>query len=69
MTMTKDEMLTALNEGKKVTHRYFTDEEWMMLIDPIDNIYLFEDGVKIPAHEFWANRRDMDWMEDWEIFK
>jgi len=43
--MTKEEAIQALNEGKKVTHRYFSDDEWVEKL--ADGRYRFEDGCFI----------------------
>ena len=67
--MTKDEAIKAMLQGEKVSHRFFGKDEAMMLLDPVKNIYLFEDGVKIDAQSFWSIRMDEDWLEDWEIVK
>lgn len=46
MEMTKQEAITAMREGKKVTHRYFSSNEWMTFDN--DGKILLEDGVKCP---------------------
>lgn len=66
--MTKDEAILEMMKGKKVRHRFFTDNEWMMILDKVKNIYLFEDGVEISAQMFWMDRRDGMWNTDWEIY-
>ncbi len=63
--MTKQEMLKALQEGKKVRHRYFSDDEWMMR--RADGNYMFEDGVSCSAGLFWADRSGEQYNADWEI--
>jgi hypothetical protein len=67
--MTKDEAIRAMLDGEKVTHRYFMAHEWVTILDPIRNTYLFEDGVTIDAQIFWRNRRTDDWLIDWDIFE
>ena len=67
--MNKSEAIKAMLSGKKVTHNYFSDDEWMMLNNGDENEYLFEDGVIISATEFWKIRSAIEWLTDWEIFK
>ena len=69
--MTKEEAIQAMLDGKKVTHRFFMDDEYMFLCDKINNVYQFEDGVEIDAQKFWGMKMENieDWEEDWEIFE
>lgn len=69
--MKKHEAMSAMNEGKKITHLYFSPGEYVCLSEdfPISGEYLFEDGAKIHASEFWRARPDALWRDDWEIFK
>lgn len=64
--MTKQEAIQAMKSGKKVTHRYFTPDEYLFM--NIENEYTFEDGVSCSAQEFWKNRTAEYWETDWEIF-
>lgn len=67
MTFTKNEALTKLDEGHKLTHRYFTEEEWMVKsVYPLH--YEFEDGVVCPVEEFWRLRSDIGWETGWSIW-
>ncbi len=62
--MTKEDALIAMQNGKKVTHRYFTDNEYMYM----ENDMIFsEDGVHHKWSEFWDLRSSEDWETDWEI--
>lgn len=63
--MTKTEAIQAMKSGKKVHHRYFTDDEFMIMTK--DGDYKFEDGVICDPSMFWKDRNTMDWQEDWEI--
>jgi len=49
--------------GVKVTHKYFTPEEWMIMDE---NIIIFEDGASIDADEWAADEwaRDKDFLDD-----
>ena len=66
MTLTKQQAITAMREGKKLAHRYFGSDEWVKS-NQSGTIYILEDGVECPAHEFWKYRTDNDWNFDWEI--
>lgn len=63
--MNKQEAIQAMEEGKAVTHRLFTDEEWMKKLNR--TTYEFEDGVLCPVSEFWAFRSIDEWEEGWDI--
>ena len=64
--MTKIEALKALNSGHKVTHIYFTSNEWVKLNG---FRYEFEDGIFDHIDEFWYHRRGELWDNGWSIFK
>lgn len=66
--MTKEEAISQMKAGKKLTHRYFTDDEWVKT-DETGMIYILEDGVECSSKEFWMWRTDEAWNYDWEIFK
>jgi hypothetical protein len=63
--MTKQEAITAMREGKKVTHRYFTSDEWITL-----NGYMIvtEEGYSIPEHAFWKDRQSPSFEDGWSIY-
>ena len=65
--MTRFEAAQALKAGKKLTHRYFDKDEWVMGTD--DGNYIMEDGVKCTAMEFWKWRTNPVFNIDWEIYK
>jgi hypothetical protein len=65
--MTRYEAAQALKAGKKLTHRYFTPEEWVKG-DGYGH-YIMEDGVQCTAAEFWKHRQKEYFDNDWEIFK
>lgn len=64
--MTKEEAIAAMQEGKKVTHQYFSSDEWMAMRE--DQIVL-EDGVVCSPDEFWLYRQDPEWDDGYELFK
>lgn len=71
--MTKQEAVHAMQNGKKVTHRYlssnryFSSNEWVTMIGPYT--ILFEDGVKCSVIEFWNDRTGAGWQTGWNIFE
>lgn len=65
-TMSRTEAIKVMREGKKVTHKYFSPEEWATQ----DNgQILLEDGVRCSPAEFWKYRQSPIFDNDWEIFK
>jgi hypothetical protein len=65
--MSRYEAAQALKVGKKLTHRYFTPEEWVK--GDGEGYYIMEDGVRCTAAEFWKWRQYEDFNTDWSIFK
>ena len=65
-SMTKEEALQAMKEGKKVTHKYFSNDEFMELT--IGGNYKFEDGNIATPQNFWAHRSESFWNNGWRIF-
>ena len=67
--MNKQEAILAMKEGKRVRHKNFSSNEWMMQLPNGD--YQLEDGVVVDAHcvqeDFWKYRQDESWSTDWEI--
>ena len=63
--MTRKEAITAMCEGKKVTHEYFTPDEWAT---QEHGLILLEDGVRCSSAEFWKYRQAKEFNEGWEIF-
>lgn len=61
--MTKQQAIWAMEEGKKVRHRYFSSDEWISLVD---RRIISEDGVR--HDEFWELHADAAYETDWEIF-
>lgn len=66
--MTKEEAISLMKAGKKLTHGYFTSDEWVKT-DETGMIYILEDGVECPKYEFWHWRTDESWNNDWELFE
>ena len=64
--MTKAEAIQAMLEGKRVTHKYFTPEEWVSMED---GMIVTEDGYNFDPDEFWMRRFGTIFDENWKIFK
>lgn len=67
VSLTKEEALQALSEGKRVKHRYFTGHDYMFLVDKEKNIYKFEDGVEVEAQKFWYHRPGAQYLTGWYV--
>lgn len=68
--MNKEEAKQALNEGKKITHVFFCENEFVQKDSEDSSVLVFEDfGVKQNEEEFWLMRQDESWNEGWEIVK
>lgn len=65
--MTKLEAIEAMKAGNKITHEYFTANQWMSLDSKGD--YLLDDEVVIDPLEFWVYRQGSGWNKGWSIFK
>lgn len=64
--LSKLDAIKAMREGKKVTHRYFSDNEWMTITPT--GLYQFEDGVVCPTLLFWQDRKGKEWETDWSVY-
>lgn len=59
------EALKELDLGNKITHRFFTDEEYLV---KIEGSILTEEGY-IVTREFWELRTGEEWQIDWELYE
>lgn len=66
--MTRLEAIEEMKKGNRITHRYFTDDEWVSS-NKYGDIYTLEDGVQCTKHEFWRWRSSISWSDGYEIFK
>jgi hypothetical protein len=64
--MTKQEAIEAMKSGAKVTHRYFSPDEWITMKGNLTII--MEDGVSLSTVEFWKYRTGEDFETDWSIW-
>lgn len=63
--MNKQEAIEAMEAGNKVTHRYFSRDEWMTMEN---GKILLEDGVLCIPTKFWQYRTDKSWEDGYSIF-
>jgi hypothetical protein len=65
--MTKEEAINAMRQGKKVTHQYFSKEEYIFFGED-GNIHT-EDNASTSLFTFFYYRPEVAWATDWEIYK
>lgn len=63
-TLTKEEAIKALIEGKKLSHRYFDSWEW---IRQEGFTMIMEDGASIDTDTFWKDRDSTGFLDGWYI--
>lgn len=64
--LTKQEAVSLMEKGEKITHRFFSENEWMTIDD---GEILFEDGVRMSLEEFWKYRHDKSWECGYYLIK
>jgi len=62
--MTKQEAIIELKKGNKVTHRLFSEGEFMY---QNGDTYVFEDSVKCHPVVFWQDRASEEWENNWSL--
>lgn len=65
--MTKNEAIAAMLSGNKVTHRYFSSDEWITMKG--NNTIITEEGYRCYTIEFWKDRRGEAWESGWSIWE
>lgn len=63
--MNAREAVLKMMEGEKLTHKWFTLEEWATIKN---GLILFEDGNQCEEEKFWAIRTHKSWQEGWTIW-
>lgn len=53
----------AMIEGKKVRHRFFTDDEYIYYKN---GCWFTEDGYQIPD-SYWLNAQKAGWDDSWSV--
>ena len=66
--MTKSEAIKQLELGKKLTHRFFDNHEFIQKAKDGSGMIEFEDGNLLSPFIFWADRPSDAWDKDWEFF-
>jgi hypothetical protein len=66
--LTKEQAIEAMKRGEKVTHRYFSRDEWVAM-DKVGGAYLTEEGYRIGQAEFWEYRKGESWETGYSIWK
>lgn len=64
--MNRVEAKKALRQGKRLTHKYFVNGEW---VQGVHGVYEFEDGVHCAPSEFWSIRHGKEYAEGWTEIK
>ena len=64
--MTKNEAIELMDQGRKVTHRYFTSDEWMC---KFGYLYKFEDDCLCSINDFWVLRDGDSWDDGWSEYE
>jgi len=64
--MTKQDAINEMKLGFKISHRWFSDNEWMTIEG---NKILTEEGYKHNMNEFWSYRTDKSWDEGYYFFE
>ena len=72
--MNKIEAIEAMKQGHKVTHEWFSSDEYIYMIDgeiyDESNYKMSCIGANNQIITFWTDRTDSSWIEGgWEIFK
>lgn len=64
--MTKQEAIEAMKNGAKVTHRYFSEDEYIKFSE--DGRIETEEGYLCAPSLFWIDRRGEAWQDGWSIY-
>ena len=63
--MTQQEARQEIRRGNKVTHRFFSEDEYLTLNERGQEVT--EEGYVLDAH-FWMMRLAPKWQTDWSLF-
>ena len=61
--MNRTEAINALKEGKRLSHKSFTPEEWIE--GSSRHFYVYENGCRCTAAEFWRYRHSKGFDHGW----
>ena len=62
--MLKIDAIAKMREGEKITHRFFSPDEWMTIVD---NKIVLEDGITCSFEEFFNSRNTPEWDDGYFI--
>lgn len=62
--MNKVEAIQAMRAGKRVRHRFFSDDEFVTMVG---DLIVDENGYEFSQTMFWNDRTTEVWENDWEI--
>jgi hypothetical protein len=64
----KEDALQLMISGHKVTHRFFTDNEYIHMV--AQNIFT-DDGCDCGtvSEFFWTSKHTEEWQKNWRVFK
>lgn len=65
-TLTREQAIQALLNGKRVTHNLFSYNEWMKLA--YGETIVFEDGAHLTIREFFHCRNEKEWSDGFSIY-
>ena len=65
--MNRKEAKMSLDRGYRLTHRHFSDDEWIEKSKEYSGRYLFEDGNVGLIDDFWKYRKSDSFDTDWSI--
>jgi len=64
--MTKENAIRQMQKGKKITHRFWDEDEWMTI--KFGKIIL-EDGCSFYPDDFWRTRKGFGWSDGYSVYK
>lgn len=63
--MTREEAIVHMEQGVKITHRFFSPDEWVTM----HNGYILSETGRIIDNElFWEYRTGRNWQTGYSIF-
>ncbi len=66
MMLTKSEALELIDQGEKVTHKFFTPYEFIAKSD--DPEYYQDENGLLLISDFWDHRQHSEWQTGWSVF-
>lgn len=63
--MTKEEAIVEMQNGNKISHRFFDIHEYIHMKNKI----LYDEvGYHINWKVFWGDRTSKEWQTEWELY-